>query len=198
MAETSLKKIASSREMILTVIIFLGIFIIFYRFFFDPQSEKIEKKNSEIVKLDKKIKALEKQNKVLLSQRKVKKIKYDKSANQRLMILKGSRDAEFEELSDFLNFLAQLSSESGLTLGSLSTSKSSSHEGYQRSPIELKAIGQFKQILSLLTQLDFLEALLAIESIDLLSDPMIAGQMVLTLNASHYKLEDYHAELIQK
>lgn len=195
MEKADLKKIATSREMILFSLVSIFFVFMFYRIACSPNLEEIEslKEKKKTVQLEKKGLQMEFDALKLYKQKKEKSEK--KSSNIRMDILSGKKEPEINDVASFLKQITAQQFQQGITLDSLSYDTTTKGSGYSKTPFNLKVSGPFNKITSFMEKIDQLSALVSLDSIYLGSDKEQEGEMELEIIATFYQMEGLNASM---
>lgn len=194
MDQTSLKKIASLRELILATLILMIVLYTFFKNFYGAQSKAINDLKTQKQTLEAETKTLQATLEALRAQNvsKRKVVKVD-SPNVKIQILKGGRHPEFSKLNDFLEQITSPNFQKQLKLNEITNRGTTEGKGFTTNPVFISASGAFDQIAEFLRQLDDLPALVSVDSLFLTIAEETPNMMNLELNTTFYQVEGINA-----
>lgn len=187
MRTDSLQKKASTREIILSLIVILVLFYAINNYAFAPVNKKLALLHAEMERL-----VIQEQDLVTqitsLEQLKHKQTEKKQQASQlKLQLLEGQAKSEIEKIPDFVSTVSAPSFHQGMELSSLAIREGNVIAGYTEAHITLKASGSFPDILSFLEKLDSLPALSVNLGLFLERNEGKAGLMTLGLVTAFYE-----------
>lgn len=193
-----LKKIAKPREILLAAALTLCVVVVLFRVYYPPQSKKLQMLKGQVhaLKIDKK--SLEKKAQVLAQQKKKKQVSVKISANPKIQILKGDIPPQVSKIASFVELLTSSKFLQGMTLLSVSSHSPSDQSGYLRLPVSLKTRGPFDLVISLIRNIETVEALAVINSVFIESSDLVKGEVNLNMTVSLYQVEGIHASKTKK
>jgi Tfp pilus assembly protein PilO len=198
MNKTDLKKVATSRELLLAIMVLMALLLVFYRVLFEPRSELNEELQKQMTTLDAQIKSLEKEVKALKDNqsRNIAAQNTTTSLNKKVQILKGERPTSIVSISNLMNHVTQVSR--GILVHSLSTGNDMDSSNFKKTPLTIKARGNYAQVMAFLEEMDKIEALVSIDKINLQMDEIVKGDINLEMVATMYQVEGIHEVTAQQ
>lgn len=191
MESVDLKKLASPREMILTVVILMALVGVFFKMIYSPRSKVLGDLKTKQTSVEKDLKVLEDETKLLAMQKEQRQAQKKVSPNIKLQILNGDLKTELADLSDLINTITEKSPGLGVEIESLSGKTPIEGKGYSKTPLEIKTRGSFESNIKFLDQIADLKALVSIDSVEFATDADEKGIVNLTAKTTLFQLEEY-------
>ncbi|EKD42652.1 MAG: hypothetical protein ACD_73C00072G0002 [uncultured bacterium] len=194
MSSADLKKIASTRELILALVVVVFVFIVFFQVIYSPKSKQLDEMKTQIKDLDT-------QQKSLVSQVDALKLKQEKQqqtkesiANIKVMILKRDQPPVMTDSVALIEYIVEVGRKEGLIFDGMTSKTPDGKSNLSRIPITMKAHGPYKAITNFLQKLDTVEALFVIDTLLITSDPTKNVEASLDARGVLFQVEGIHAK----
>lgn len=170
---TSLKNIASIRELLISVTIIFFIIIVFFNYLYAAKSNQLKEIGLQVKAVEIEKKALVAQIEGLRKKREQKELEVVPvvTTNTKILILKGGKKPEFVRITDFLEKLVDPNFRGRVDLSNVATAAIGGGSGFTKQPVSITAKGTFGQITRFLKGLDDVEALVSVDSIFMAGHP---------------------------
>lgn len=194
MNTSDLKKIASTRELILAMVVVLFVFIVFFQVLYSPKSKQLDEMKTQIKDLDT-------QQKSLVSQVSALKLKQEKQqqtkesiANIKVMILKRDQLPIMTDSVAMIEYIVEIGRKEGLIFDGMTSKTPDAKASVYRIPITMRAHGPYQAITNFLQKLDTVEALFVIDTLLVTSDPTKNVEASLDARGTLFQVEGIHAK----
>lgn len=199
MLNNQLKKQATVKESALIGVLVLALCYVAYTYLYSPKKISVVTTEEQLVKVeqDKKQKLQVVQelrnNQKKQTEEAVKLNARTTTTEQNPMLQMNQRfkNAEFKNMSEFLNTMAKPEFRTSVEIASLKYTESKVEMGYVSTGFHLVANGQFIRIISFLEKLEGVSALVAIEAVNMSANKS-NDVVILDLKGTFYQLEDDH------
>ena len=161
-----------------------------------PRAKKVVTLEQEILEVNKEVQSLEEFNaKVKESRDKhIQEIssQVQKSANDdpRLQLIRKSRAPEFRLFEDFMRRIMNPNFRSSVDVQTLNYKERIEYSGFSETEFEVSASGPFANVLSFLSRVEKMPALMTIKDFDLQVGKTDNAFVIVTIKASFFQLED--------
>lgn len=200
MLNSQLKKQATVKESALIGVLVLALCYVAYTYLYSPKKISVVTTEEQLVKIeqDKKQK-LQVVQELRNNQKKQTEEAVKLNArttttteqNPMLQMNQRFKNAEFKNMSEFLNTVAKPEFRTSVEIASLKYTESKAEMGYVSTGFHLVANGQFIRIISFLEKLEGVSALVAIEAVNMSANKS-NDVVILDLKGTFYQLEDDH------
>ena len=190
-----LKKSVNSREMMLAAVFYLALLFMFLRIFYWPHQAELTLLSEKTQSMQLEKEALEKFASASQVHQQEQTIFTSKPSTPKMQILSGKNKALITTLPSLLNTITARDFIDSLVVDSMNQSPKVNQNGYSKSPLKLKAHGTFKNILTFLSKVDELKALVTIDALALFLEANQQSDVSLELTATLYQLEDVHEKV---
>lgn len=194
MSASDLKKIATTRELLLALVVVVFVFIVFYQVIYSPKSKQLDEMKTQIKDLDT-------QQKSLVSQVSALKLKQEKQqqtkesiANIKVMILKRDIIPVMTDSVALIEYIVETGRKEGLIFDGMTSKTPDGKAALYRVPVTMKAHGPYKAITNFLQKLDTVEALFVIDTLLITSDPTKNVEASLDARGILFQVEGIHAK----
>lgn len=184
-----LKQTAEVREQLLSLVMIVAIFAMFFRVIYFPKRESSQQLRNQIMGLKMERDALQKFTEALSSKlQESGRQEPPKQLSTKLQILKGTLQSLSEETSDLLSHLISTPLLKGLVIREMSDVPPKKETGYLKSGFFINAEGTFKNVTKYLERIDALPVLLTIDNISMKALAPKANKVSVEMNGSLYAL----------
>lgn len=188
MQKLELQKIASSREMILSLLCIVAIFVLFLRMFYLPKSEEIETIKEKISTLSLEEEAMQKFTSAITAQDRRRPVVPSRSLDIKTQILMGKKKTKINDMASLMETITTPKFLQGVVLDSLGHADEKAGTGFVEIPLVFVAHGSFQKITSFLEKMENLVALITMNSLSLTTNPQNPSDVMLELSATLYRV----------
>ncbi len=194
MFDNQLKKQAHMRESVLTFVAMLVVCYVGLSMFYQPRAAQNKELTQKIQELEERRTGTKKL--IAALQQKIQE-KGQEADNQitraiendpKMQLLKKSKDAAFQNISDFLNAIARDASKPSLSINSMKYDASQALEGYFVTRFTIHVSGHFGDLVEFIKVIEDKSALSAINKLHLLVDGTDAAKVSLEIEGTFYQL----------
>lgn len=195
MEKVNLKQTATSREMILALVMTLFVSFFFYSMIISPKGEELEAINKKL----KEIQIEEKALMTIVAKLSQKKEKIEQvtaqlsSENIKVQILNGNYAPEIKAIDKLMNRINEIENKTGFRLHAYSSERPVNQSDYKMTSINLKGYGPYAKLVEFIDSLDKIPTLLSIQTFVIAPNEVIKGEMNLDLQATFYSSENINA-----
>lgn len=163
---------------------------------YKPKAKRVTELEAEIVEVNQEVKTLEEFNAKVKETRDkhIQEIssQVQKSANDdpRLQLIRKSRAPEFRLFEDFMRRIMNPNFRSSVDVQTLNYQARIEYSGFSETEFEISASGPFANVMSFLSRVEKMPALMTIKDFDLQVGKTDNAFVIVSIKASFYQLED--------
>ncbi|MBX7149274.1 type 4a pilus biogenesis protein PilO [bacterium] len=193
--DSTLKKSATPRELVMIIVATIALFMIFIRMVYKPNAQKMADLSTQMESVLAEQKSLSQQVE-LLTQQKQKKQESEPPVvgNSKIQILNGALKPDISETPELIKTLSDPAFVNGLVIDSISYKPEKPSGAHKEIPITIRAHGTFNKLNGFLKNLDELNVLFSVDSVTITTDSIVQGEMSVDMSATFYLIEGIHAE----
>lgn len=194
MFDNQLKKQAHVRESILTFVAMLVVCYAGLSMFYQPRADKNQELIKQVQELEERKTGTQKLIAALQQKIQEKGQEVDQQIAQvletdpKVQLLKKSKDATFQNISDFLNAVARDATKPSLSVNSMKYDASQAMDGYVSTRFTINVSGHFGDLVDFIKTIEDKSALSAINKLHLLVDGSDSSKVALEIEGTFYQL----------